>query len=693
MFGKKAQLTLFMIIGIIIVSGAFFVMRGVSVQTREKLVSETQGLSSELLKTAAFENYVNKCLKKLTKEAVVMVGLQGGKIDLIQGGTNDWLGDPFVPGKSAIPFDFNNFSYYTFYGLNRQFLYPFPRVISQLPAPPIYPYPGPVLDNIVRKEDSYGVSVGIYGVNKLLPLCSPVGENKRTAVVMNTCKSYGVGDYSFQRQIENYVAKNLPLCVDFDSFAKTFAYSVSQGVVSLNSTITDDFISVDASYPLEISLGEGKVATKVVSFHDEVRVRLKLLHEFANAFIDLEAKHLFWNYSNFNQTVDRTGRLWSPDLNFYVINDACPDCSSDFGGASDVVVVSDSKSLIDGVPYELRFAVENRVPVLDEVKDVTFNNSLYDFVVLEGANIEVNPVGFDADEDKLIFNYSGWKADYDEEQQILGSQVVGSPVRSYYSYAADNKWSSSDIFKDTGANASINTSHDDIGPHNFTLSVLDDAGLFDFQVVRVLVNDIPIAVVRGDNLYFDIPDEYASVEDPYVVDGTGSGDVFSGPGGVDYVFEDKVEGIKKKRSDPILRLPQSPDISSMESFVGNKFSVVGDRVFRFIVTDNLQYDTGMALAELPVIVKPCLPHRNSNNPYPYPFENDKLVGSPPPTFYTSSSPYFLDRSNNPFAAFLANHTCCLGNVSDPDTWKVANSSVVCGPGGQKCDGVHGNRCG
>jgi hypothetical protein len=56
------------------------------------------------------------------------------------------------------------------------------------------------------------------------------------------------------------------------------------------------------------------------------------------------------------------------------------------------------------------------------------------------------------------------------------------------------------------------------------------------------------------------------------------------------------------------------------------------------------------LTEFNLIEKECIPYRADSDPYPY---------------HTTENP------------FMANHSCCLGNINNPETWQLASTNVVC----------------
>ena len=70
---------------------------------------------------------------------------------------------------------------------------------------------------------------------------------------------------------------------------------------------------------------------------------------------------------------------------------------------TDIVIIQDNKSLIDGKPYVFQFAVENRPPALDRIFEPLQNidPNRYDIVVVENNTITIRPFGYDPDEDNV----------------------------------------------------------------------------------------------------------------------------------------------------------------------------------------------------------------------------------------------------------------------------------------------------
>lgn len=253
----------------------------------------------------------------------------------------------------------------------------------------------------------------------------------------------------------------------------------------------------------------------------------------------------------------------------------------------DVIRITDSRSNINGVPYVFQFAVENRKPALDYIHEETGNPypDRFDVVAVEGDEILLEPEGYDPDEDshddtqRLMqgsYAYvSGWKQSYDEWFDINCCSAYGGTVNcvddpygcvrqhndpndptipGYASlplqgYPFLNKWMTSAAFMSTNRKASVRTidpttidhdlypndpTHPDMGAHEVIVRVCDhegtldlSSGYCDLQAVRILVMDLPIAVIGWSTIYPDIHLPFiSSLEDPVLLNASGTIIVF-----------------------------------------------------------------------------------------------------------------------------------------------------------------------
>lgn len=190
---------------------------------------------------------------------------------------------------------------------------------------------------------------------------------------------------------------------------------------------------------------------------------------------------------------------------------------------------------------------------------------------------------------------------------------------------------------------------DDIGAHTMLLNVSDPAGASDFQELKVFVDDRPEAYLEGYNLFDDIADIYASVEDPYILNATKTKVVYS-HGPLEYrIYDPEDPLIIDWSTDPEMTVPSNySSLDSVDSwpsgngFFKNPSPAKDSSVLHEITLEVRKRDLESSFAELKkqVEVFRCLPHRSSSPSWPFnEFKTDR----------------FPDDEKNPF---MANHTCC-----------------------------------
>ncbi|NQU79511.1 hypothetical protein HQ545_07115, partial [Candidatus Woesearchaeota archaeon] len=521
---KKAQLTLFFIIGIMLIAAFAFVQYLNARTAEDQIRGPTEKLINDLLKTGAIPYYLGVCLEEITEKGITLAGAQGGDIFIDQGGPAP-SPTRYVPLGSRVT-----------YGISA------PILVNgtEYPMPP--GYPGGGKGNSQSPILNFGIW-GRFGEPSLRRMCDSLGANSpyafeqfgypRGVIVAPICMNNIYTDIlSTQWQLERYVEKLIVNCTNWTAIREETGYNVTP-VGSPNVTIRlgDSDVWVDAFVPIELVVGGVAPVYAIGDFHSRIPVRLKRVAELASFLATYDSYSLMFNLSRQFKAI----YLWDSNMNISV--------STPFSSAGiweDVVTIQDAGSNLNGKDFVYQFARENRYPALDYIHQMT-NWSEFDMVMMENDTIILSPnpptdlmnnqLIYDPDEDKLIYYYTGWKQTCDEKFNFdlgiprvncsikepslpenyfdfpfstdLSSSVPGYPIGiawkslplfsessveddEAYPPLAPWMWTSSDEYLATGRNASVSTGYDDIGPHNVTVWVCDEAGLCDFQVVRIM---------------------------------------------------------------------------------------------------------------------------------------------------------------------------------------------------------------
>jgi hypothetical protein len=382
---------------------------------------------------------------------------------------------------------------------------------------------------------------------------------------------------------------------------------------------------------------------------------------------------------------------WDSTISLMVNN---PYKAMDFW--DDIITIMDSGSVLNGKQYILRFGRENRHPALDNIGIHKSIYPEYDFVVMEGQTINITPNPnasqsyiYDPDEDNLTYYYTGWKETCDDfvyDEGIDNSCSQGEPTSPAEHFDVWNKgatpneicdtvdcphnWTTSEEYLLTGRGATFTPLREDVGEHNLTVWVCDEAGLCDYQIVRILVLDYARPYLNGTNPYFKynpfIPYDAASVEDYYRLSGEATTISDQSAALIDgYVFTDGFEPFEIITSSglQILDLPLQPPMESrdIQEITKYNFSIARLGKTDVAIDGLISYceDTGLPPddpraayynycnhtinltiqglqtepAQMNVSVYQCLPYYNTEDPYPWPY-------------------------NNTPDAFLSSHACC-----------------------------------
>lgn len=664
------QITVFVLLAIVIMLAFMFLLFMKIMVEKERYAVMATRQVQDYISQNSLSIYVTNCIDSVTTEALIRASLQGGVINF----TNKIAGRDYVPYYAL---EYNrtvNISIAIVPNDNCSVVRRYPW---EYPYPEAKLYPTYILNAIYNNDslsckysgDIYDYYSGFFGRNQLTKLCDWNGSNKigatNTSFGVRTCE---VGTYtnsrvkSVQEDMEQFIESEIRKCIDFNEVLKNTPSNITQaGAPQASVIFGDNGFAVKLQYPFIVTVRGRQPIKTFYDFGIERPARFKELYDYAYFSARTDAQE-----AGFNMLEEK---LANSDMARSYKGYAVKRIKSIDVNQTDIIRMIDNGTLIDGKPMILQFAIKNRRPALEYINEYSGLLGV-DLVLQENDSIIITPQGYDPDDDELVYDYRLWKEDYDEAYNMSNpSCVTNIPSIQYMKdhcmiriTSQPKNFTNSTEFKATGKNARYFPNSSDRGYHELNVSIKEVGRqeLMDWQVVRIFVFDKPTSNITGNNLYPNIGDRYASVEDPYILNGSNSLVGLSGaiPGFNNnfstFIWNDSLGEFYKEvpittDRNKTLYLPIDVNGSTTDNIMIIKKYVFNRTGWRNI---SLVVNTFLGLSdfsEYEIEVMQCLPHRNPANPsYPY-----------------NSNPY----DNND--AYLANHTCCA------DTYTVRGAGSSC----------------
>ncbi len=353
---QKSQVTMLMIIGLVL----FIVVSLVLYLSKVSIKKQSQQ-SIKITQTTAIEpqpikEFVQKCLDKLAKDAVILLGKQGGYIYKSQGGTLiDYLDTD--EGVFFVKYNNHNVVYNIF---------PPKLVVSSYSSEiPDYPW---IIFPYTTLSSNEEVFEGFFGISNTPPLDSSGGPN------------------SIQTQIEAFIDKNLVSCADFNIFQKQ-GIDVVMGSIKTSVVIGANDVSIKSKIPITITDTITNEFVEISDFSTNINVRLRNTYFFIKELIENDIKNIRFNITDTKNNKD--------SFNIKLIKDVLSN--------DDLIIITDGKSLIYAKPFEYIFARRNRAPALYYIKNTTLefphNYQISQEDLLQGSELKAE----DPDEDSYTF--------------------------------------------------------------------------------------------------------------------------------------------------------------------------------------------------------------------------------------------------------------------------------------------------
>jgi len=260
MLGKRGQVSVFIIIGVIaiLISSLAFYLRA---RTHEVngIESITEKIPTQLHPIKLF---IEQCVDRTTTDAIILIGKSGGYTDISKFGITHTADPTTSQAVEFSPESSMNVAYWWYL------------------------------------KSSNDCSGNCEFSSEMPDLKSDMKEGSERLPM----------DSSVEAQIDVYVNENLNNCLnDFKDF-KEQGFSVRElGEITTTTTIRDDNVLVSIDYPLEIKKGE--VKSKVSQFFTTVDINLKKIHELAFMvtsdeinyhFLELNTLNLISGFSDIN---------------------------------------------------------------------------------------------------------------------------------------------------------------------------------------------------------------------------------------------------------------------------------------------------------------------------------------------------------------------------------------------------------
>ncbi|MBW2965807.1 hypothetical protein KY342_01745 [Candidatus Woesearchaeota archaeon] len=605
---KKGQLTLFMIIGLVILMLFLAMFYLISSIKESRLEKEARQTTESILATTTIQFFVSDCLKDLVEEGLLIIGRQGGYFYENQPGYEF----PIAPN---VYFEEDNVSYLIH------------------PREGFYNVWWPCSSVHALNEPAYcRFSTETTDPNDIYPFgfSDPVLPSLRA------------DRFSIKSQLSKYIEKDIRECANFTLLEQNFpGYNFSGGEIEVDINFGRT-VAVFVTFPITMQFQDYEPIIDIQKFKAEIPVRFLKIYNLVEKLITKEAYVL--NSVLMNESIVLLED--SPEIRLTMIEN----------GFEDIFIVNDSFSKIDGKNYIFQFARKNRPPVLNYISrspsylyDINDKGKdIYDYLVIPGVyglnEIVASIDATDPDEDFVYYSTES------DEPEFSLTDIA--PLSTFV----------------------INDSF--IGYHNVTV-IATDQDESDKQTVRLLV-DRPLK--PNATFYNPYGNSFYSIEDPFFFNATISEESLDPFADYIYMWFEYGGTYELETEHPCIIIPTGEECSeaqiNIEDITGyaelpGTVSLKADLYY----TELSQKE----FADFKITKKQCVPYRADSDPYPY---------------HTTADP------------FMANHSCCLGDINNPETWKLADTNVVChedficvGAVGLKkrirqvhCSGDRGNIC-
>ncbi len=501
---RRAQITIFIVLAfVILIMGGlvFFISKQSQLTPLEKEINKVY---ADFLSSTGIKDYTTACLDRAAKDAITLAALQGGKIYDYQVPE----GYPLTSSNEIVPFDYNGVIYNISYGIKA------PAITL-----PNYPYDGPLVEDPFTEKDSVNTSVfALMGGDpnhrySLTALCNHYGPNTREiAGAPQTCETSILTNITIQEYLKLFILNKTEECINFPQITSQTQYNISKGEITGFVLMGNNDVFVSVTYPIIISVGGMPPTTKFMEFTSRPKVRLKKIHELATHLIGsffrgnipkADANNIFFNITkddtydcisdedSQNEPCILDGMEVHRIKDYYLNNLIYDDLNYHYHNYSDILNITDKRSIIDGKPLTFLFAIENRAPVLDYI-NWKVNSSFFYYWYLyndySGTNLTKLYNKAEPNPDTLTSPYKDLPYDIivNDTETIEIIALGLDPDEDFLNYTLNDTANYEKIAFNRFIQNKTNLSS---GEYTLILNVSDNGGLYDYQEISLFIQN------------------------------------------------------------------------------------------------------------------------------------------------------------------------------------------------------------
>lgn len=404
---KTAQMSSFMVIGIVLIIMISMVIAFASAAKKTSLSKEAKGILNKAFDKASIDNYVESCLAQVSKDALLNISYSGGFFRNVRNPKDD----------SNLN---SNIDFAVFHDAETDMEYDVAYLISKDVDDfgPMYPCP------------LFGSDCGGNGPRNIPSEQTNLFCRFAFSDFLNidTCE-YGYNPKinleltgaSIEKQLESKISEMMLTCVDLKYLSDEAGIEIekiSEDDVKIDVSFSSNSIEFIADFPIVIRFSDSdasRVSRSKFSFKSDFKKVFENLFFGSLSLLREENRNIENNLLEYAEA-----RLLLNNLDYNIYK------HSNINFLDDVYELRSKNVKINNKPFKFLFAVGNRVPVLDLI-DPSIDDPACEITAGVGSIISIRPEAKDPDDgDILEFSYTNHDSDWYFEDYIAKRKIVVS---------------------------------------------------------------------------------------------------------------------------------------------------------------------------------------------------------------------------------------------------------------------------